>query len=188
MLGHRKSEMEAFGKGTMDEIVEPALIEYLRSILNDGVPGLPDLTDLVSWWRQTPEDELDSDDPEGLTRREALLCDYINESEDDPMAWEELRRLLQELFEKRENIPDLLVNWGLYQVARGKTSHRPGRRSVRERDFRILVLAHLLHSEGYSKLAAKSVIADVMSTKKELVPTETVRSIFRKYESSLPPW
>lgn len=172
----------------MDEFDRPALVDYLRSILDEGIPGLLDLTDLVSVWRSTPEDELDWDDPGGLTRQYAILCDYINESENDPIAWEALRTLLRELFEKREDIPDPLVFWGLYQVVRGKPPPRYGRPLKTNRNFYVLSFAHFLWSGGLSERASAEIIADVLSTDEDIVATETVRSIFRKYRTLLPPW
>ncbi len=188
MLGHRMSVAGLSSRRTMDEIDEQVLTEYVRSMLKDGIPGLPDLTDLVSWWSLTPEDEMYSDNPEGLTSRDAMLYDYINESDHDLTAREELRRLLQVLFEKRENIPDLLVNWGLYQVARGHPPPRSGRRPETKRNLLVVMITHFLWSKGLSERASVRIIANALSTEETLFDQETVRSIFRKYPSVLPPW
>ena len=161
-------------------MADKALEDYLGDVLNNRMPVISKLADLPSFWRLAPAEESDSSHPE-FPSRLTLVAMYIYMADSTPWARDGLRGLLSELLENGEPVPALLGAWGLQQYVQGDPAPKRGRPEESERDFRVLAVFMVLLEQGYSREAARGVIADSMSYE-----TETVRSIIRKLERYLP--
>ena len=155
--------------------------EFLRNVLNDKIPVIPKLSDLLPvLWRETPEDVYDPDRPEWRLRLRCLFaCIFLAGTE--PWAREGLYNLLHHLLEKGEPVPRLLYSWVLYQCITGSPAPRPGRPKKSDRDLRVLTVFTTLSDEGCTREAAMHKIADLMGGS-----PETVRSIIHKHRRALP--
>ena len=160
-------------------MAEQSMEEFLGDVLNNKIPVITELGDLPSVWRDTPPGEPDPNHP-GFPNRAALLDTYIGTAETKRWARDGLRRLLGELLDNGEPVPQPLGWWAIRQCAQGDPAPSRGRPEESDRDFRVSVVFALLQFEGFTCEAAMGFIAERL-----VCEPETVRSILRKLRREL---
>ena len=154
--------------------------EWISEALDERTTAIPNLSDLLGLWRETPPDELDADHP-GCLLRESYVHACTVLADTKPWAWEGLERLLNYLLENGEPVPRRLYLWGLHQYMTGRPARRPGRPEKSERDLRVAVVFTMLRRDGYTREKAIGAIADQMECF-----DHTIGSIIYKHRDALP--
>ncbi len=154
--------------------------EWISEALDERTTAIPNLSDLLGLWRETPPDELDADHP-GCLLRESYVHACTVLADTKPWAWEGLERLLNYLLENGEPVPRRLHLWGLHQYMTGRPARRPGRPEKSERDLRVAVVFTMLRRDGYTRENAIGAIADQMECS-----IHNIGSIIYKHRDALP--
>lgn len=142
----------------------------------------PKLADLPTRWHAIPPDERDPDLPHA-SARDIQLRIYRNFASTKRWAWDGLNRLLADLLEREEPIPQVLADWACHVVVRTwkgelKTPRKQGNSpyaSQDERDFLIVVRYYVLRGDGWRYRAVLESIEGTFD-----MPEGTIRSVFRK--------
>ena len=159
-------------------MAEQSLDDFLSDVLHGRIPGTHELADLPSFWRSYTWEEPDPDHPE-IPLRSALLAGYINRAKTNLWARQGLHRLLRDLLERAEPVPQMLIWWSLQEFSQIDPAPKRGRPEESDRDYCVIAGFELLLDLGYTRMGAMGKIAELMSYE-----LENIRSIIRKHEKN----
>ena len=157
------------------------LEELVSDLVSDRVEKYKQPSHLLDLWRTIPPEATNPGDP-GVPTRVRFLAAYITWAEHEPWVWDVLRGFVNDLFEKKEQVPYILVGTIVLDFARGGHAPKRGRPRKPSRNYRIYLGFKILLATGRSRETAIEFIADELSSETKQVATETVETIIKDQE------